>query len=420
MAITEVRKTGFLGNMMNSIIAVPIGILLFLASFAVLFMNEGRTNWAKIAETSVVADAASASGFDGQFVSVTGALTSTETVGDPEFVAPGPYLALDREVEVYAWVEKTTTETRDKVGGGTETTTTYSYELEWTSSVPSSANFREAGHDNPPQRHQSASYRVAQATVGAWPFAIADAVGGTGGVFDGGGHGIPGASAIAASQLQRIGIAATGAIDGNYIYLNGATPGSPRLGDHRLSFRALAQGGTATAFAQAQGGRLVPAPADGDNTMLRVLNGDRNTAIAALLTEYKMKGWLFRVLGFLMMWFGMQMVFAPLHALAGILPFIKKGTKFIIGLITFFLAGLLTSITVLVSMVLHSWIAIAVTLLLFGGIVGFLWSRRSKDGAAPAAPAGYAPPPGPPPGGYGPPPGPPPGGYGPPPGPPPA
>lgn len=441
MAYQTVTRTGFFGNLKNAIVSALIGILLFLGSFVVLFMNEGRTNWGKVAEESTEVDASSASGHDGEFVSVTGALTSSETLGDPQFVAPGNFIQLDRSVEVYVWVEHSETETRDKVGGGTETTTTYTYSQEWSSSIPDSSQFEDPAYRgvNPgtQMRWTSESYSVNTAAVGAWSFTMADL--GSGPAMSMG-HGLPGSSSVSPSSLTLTGDA-TGpgaSVSGEHVYLANANPNSPVVGDYRVSFSALTGGETVTMFAKAEGGMLKPWPADGDKTMMRALRGDRASAIASLVTEYKAFGWMMRIVGFFMMWIGMSMVFAPLHAVAGILPFLKKGTKFLVGLITFPIALVLTTVTVIISMVLHSWVAMLVVTLMFGGLVFFLWSRRSKGddaqqqapvsgydpaqqqqwaqaGGAPGVPPG--PPPGPPPGG------PPQGGWGPPgapPGPPPA
>ena len=60
----ERETTGFLSNMGRSIMAVPIGILLFLLSFVVFWMTEGRTDWSKVAGASVVASADAASDDD--------------------------------------------------------------------------------------------------------------------------------------------------------------------------------------------------------------------------------------------------------------------------------------------------------------------------------------------------------------------
>jgi hypothetical protein len=404
MAVTETKTTGFLGNLMNSILAIPIGILLFLASFVVLFMNEGRTDWSKVGERAVELAATDTAG-TGALVSVTGPLSTAETLGDSPYLQAGSYLVLEREAEMFAWIEDSSTETTNNTGGSTTTRTTYTYRTDWTDSPENSSNFREGGHDNPPMGVTSQSYSAVNGTVGMWPLTTAEAT-------------MPGASdlAVDASMLAP-GLAGAQIVSG-FVYLNGADPNSPDVGDIRISWNALAPGGTVTAFGQAAGGRLVTAETS-EGRWFRILNGDRPTALSSLRTEYVAMGWILRVVGFLMMWFGMSMVFAPLHAIAGILPFLKKGTTFLINLITFPIALVLTTITVVISMILNNWIAMVVVALLFGGIVALLFTMRKKGSDTPA-PMGM--PPGPPPGmPFGPPPGPPPGAPpGMPPGPPPA
>lgn len=407
MAVVRTTRTGFLGNLFNSILAVPIGILIFLASFGVLFWNEGRPNLGKIAEKkSAEVSAADASLAAGEFVSVTGTFGTTEQLGDPQFLSPGSYITLERVVEQYVWVEHSKTETRDKVGGGTETTTTYTYEKEWTANPPDSSQFQDRSHTNPAQRIPSEEWRVGAASVGAWSLTMSDFSTGGGCI---GCRGLPFADTLDLGSIagQLLGAAATATRDGNYLYMDGS-PTAPDVGDHRISFRAVTPGATVTAFGLSEGGRIAPYNFAGDKTFLRVLEGDRATAIASLRTEHSVVTLVLRVVGFLMMWIGMGMVFAPLHAIAGILPFIKKGTKFMVGLITFPIALVLTTVTVVISMILHNIVALIVVFVLVGGLAFWLWKNREAKaagtvpggmGAAPGVPPGPPPgaPPGPPP-----------------------
>ncbi len=423
MAVTRTSSTGFLGNLFNSILAIPIGILIFLASFAVLFLNEGRPNIGKIADRqSVAVDSDDTDDGDGEFVSVTDDLMTAEMIGDPEYVAPANYIRLERVVEQYVWVEHSESRTRDKVGGGTETTTTYTYEMEWSSNPPNSANFEEpAGHQNPPQRIEGDSFRVDEMTVGDWEIAMDDMESGGGCLI--GCRGMPSGETLDlnSNDITLIGEASKGTVAGDYLYMDGS-PSSQTIGDHRISFRALLPGDEVTAFGLADDGALVPFEFENDKTVLRIVRGDREAAIETLKFEAKMAAWGLRILGFFLMWMGMQMVFSPLHAIAGILPWAKKATKFIIAAITFPIAFVLTTITVVVSMILNNVIALIVVFAITIGIGVFFWKRRSKPGATGAGnpPAGM--PPGgmgfaPPGGGPGVPPGPAPGA---PPGPPPA
>lgn len=413
MAVVKTTRKSLLDNIMGSIMAVPIGILMFLASFVVLFQSEGCTNFAEVAENATIADAASASGHDDAFVSVTGTMSTDERIGDPDHLAPGPYLELTRNVQQYVWVQHSESESRDKVGGGTETVTTYTYELEWTSSPQDSSGFEDPSHQNPGQRVMGQSWSASTATVGAWGFDVGSAE-------------LPAGRALSPTQDMLLGAAARGTLQGEWVYLDG-DPANPAIGDHRIQFQALSSGDTVTAFGLARGARLEPYAYEDDKTWLGIRYGSREEAIATFNTEHTIMLWFARIGGFLLMWLGMNMVFAPLQAVAGIIPFIKKGTSALVMAVTFPIALVLTLVTIIISKIFHSVVA----MIIVGGLCaagGFLLYKRytegKQGGGSGMAPPGGMPPTGPPAAGppAGPPPGSPPGGppAGPPPGAPPA
>src|SRR3954471_6073059 len=127
-----ITRTSWLGNIMNSFVGVLLGIILFLVAFPVLWFNEGRTNMATVAKASVLVDGARVNAqTEGQQVAVAGTLTSNEQLGDTPYLAAGDYVQLDREVEMFAWVEHKSSDTQKEVGGGSTTTTTYTYDKQW-------------------------------------------------------------------------------------------------------------------------------------------------------------------------------------------------------------------------------------------------------------------------------------------------
>src|SRR5215212_6282824 len=74
-----IKRTGWLGNIMNSFVGVLLGIILFVVAFPVLWFNEGRTNMATIAKASVLVDGASVNAqAEGKQVAVDGTLTADE------------------------------------------------------------------------------------------------------------------------------------------------------------------------------------------------------------------------------------------------------------------------------------------------------------------------------------------------------
>src|SRR5215212_927652 len=108
-----VTRTGWLSNIMNSFVGVLFGIILFVVAFPVLWFNEGRTNMATVAKSSVLVDGASVNQqTEGKQVAVAGTLATDEQLGDTPYLTAGSYIQLNSKVEMYAWVEHKETDTR--------------------------------------------------------------------------------------------------------------------------------------------------------------------------------------------------------------------------------------------------------------------------------------------------------------------
>jgi hypothetical protein len=231
-----ITRTGWLGNIMNSFVGVLLGIILFLVAFPVLWLNEGRTNMATIAKASVLVDGASVSAqTEGRQVAVAGTLASDERLGDPPYLAAGAYVQLNRKVEMYAWVERKSTETRKDAGGSSTTTTTYAYDKQWTSSPEDSQAFEHAqGHTNPPLPVQSTTMVVSSASVGAYTINPADIT-------------LPNGQDINLNN-EIVTTSGNGRLAGNFIMLGRGSFDTPQLGDIRLSNTAVAANSPAIAF----------------------------------------------------------------------------------------------------------------------------------------------------------------------------
>jgi hypothetical protein len=359
---TVTSHSGFGRNIARSIVGIPVGVVLFLASFVVIWCTEGRTDWSRVAASTQVASADRAGGLDGRTVSVTGPLTSTEPLGDPEFVAPGPYLSLKREVEQFAWVESTASRTQSNTGGSSTTQTTYSYRVEWTANPRPTSEFRvPADHENPPMPVRSQRFVVPRAAVGAWNLDLAHVE------FE------PGA-VLPPTTLQRTGRGATFVPAGEYLFSGGGSPDAPHLGGLRVRFTALRNGTVSTAFGQAASSTVAPLRVDGD-PWLRVISGDREQAVQTLAAEYTATGWIGRVVAFLMMWIGMLLFLGPISTLLNVLPFLGSASRFIVGLVTFPLALALTTVAVGVAMLAHSVVALVVSVAVLLGLFVAVFRR---------------------------------------------
>ena len=370
---TEVTTKGWGKRILDSFLGVFIGLALFLISFIVLWKTEGRTDYSKIAAKALeVPSSRIAAEAEGRLISVTAPLETSELIGDPGYLKPGGYIALSREVEMFAWVEEKHTKTEKKTGGSEVTTTTYTYRQEWTDRPESHSSFKHPeGHENPPLTVEAKTFLASRANIGAY-------------AVDPEGMSLPPKSPLELNP-EKLDLPKNSpfVLDGNYLFKGRGSLSAPEVGDIRLSYRALPAGRKVTAFGKLSGSELVPYLHKGEKRLYRALAGTRDEAIHQMKQEYKMAGWAGRIIGFLMMWIGLLLMTGPLSTILDVLPFLGQASRFLIGLLTFPIALVLSLITILISMIAHNIIALLVVLALIigGGIL--LYNRKRATAAAP-------------------------------------
>ncbi len=375
---TTTTTTGYGKRIVKSFTQVLVGIVLFFGSFVVLFWNEGRVDLSTIAKTSTEIDSSSVSqdtNLEGTLVSTTGIFATEETLGDGLYLIPGNYLAVERKVEMYAWVEETETETTTNVGGSETTETTYNYVKEWTENPKSTGDFEyPEGHENPSLTIEGDSYRVTNATLGAYSVNMSSVD-------------LPSFSPITLTE-ENVTLDGSPVLgNSTYVYLASSDDVSlskPEVGDIRVSYFALAPGKDVTIFGELSGSSIVPFVDEEGNRLYRVFDSTRSEAIATLHTEYTTSLWLLRLLGFGMMWFGLMSVFGPINVLLDILPAAGGLSRALVGGVTFLVSLVLSIVTIIVSMVIHNVIVLLIVLLLTAGGFWYYFKRRKakKSGAA--------------------------------------
>ncbi|MEO0107110.1 MAG: TMEM43 family protein [candidate division WOR-3 bacterium] len=362
----EVKRTGWGQNIIKSISGIIIGFLMFIISFVVLWTNEGRTNLGKVAETAlIVSPDAINSSADGKLVSITGTLETTTPIGDPEFLKPGKYVRLERIVEMFAWVEEKETKTEKKVGGTTEEKTVYRYKKEWTRNPKSSGEFKyPEGHENPYKSVSEQTFYAPSAKIGIYSFDPQSAT-------------LPSARPVYLTT-QNVIFSRNGKLVGtDYIFIGKGTFDNPQVGDIRLRFEAVQTGISVTLFGKKQGENIIAYLHKGRDRLFRALSGTREEAIATLKTEHKMIGWFLRIVGFLLMWIGLNLILGPIGAILDILPFLGNLSRGIIGVITFLVALVLSIVTILISMIFHNLVALIIFIIVVVALI-FLLRRRKR------------------------------------------
>ena len=355
---TTVTRTGFGNRIMGAIVGVPIGIVLIIGSCIMLYWNEGRVDYSKIASQSTPVQASQvAQSENGKFVSVTGIVSTNQQIGDGAYLKPGPYVAVKRTVEEYAWVQYEQTQSHNNTGGSSTNTTTYTYQEEWTNDPTDSSTFQyPQGHQNPQLPIQSSTIEATSGQVGAYSFdpqtinlptlqsislSSSNVNLPTAGTTT-----TPAGTSIAptASPTSNLTIASP-----EYLYGGGGSLTAPQIGAIRISYQALQSGTTVTVFGQLNDGSLVAYTDPNNRTLYDLLYGNRQTAIATLHSQYEKILWILRGLGIALIWVGLMLLFGPLDTLLDFIPIVGEIGGMIVSIITLPLALILGGTVIIVS-----------------------------------------------------------------------
>jgi len=399
-SFVEVTRKGWGSRIMSSFMGVVFGIALFLGSFVLLYWNEGRVDLSRVAMKAlpVRVEAVDATA-NGKLVSVTGKATTEESVGDGIYLKPGNWIAVERKVEMYAWEETKTTKSQTNVGGSETETTTYTYNLVWTENPESSGNFRQpAEHENPGMSIESGKFRVASAKVGAYDLAIgeitlpesrelvldASLINVEGGVVD---ASAPNAAGSVEGGVVEGSVLAGGVVaaDSKYLFKGQGTLGGPQVGDLRISYFIVPNDFDATAFGKLEGKTIRPFLAEKGAVLHRLFYGSRDSAIQTMSTEFKVLTWVLRGVGFLMMFIGLAMIFGPVSVFLDVLPIFGSISRFAVGGLAFVVSLVLSLVTIFVSMLFHSLMAVFIVVVgISVALVIWILSKRKRASAIPS------------------------------------
>lgn len=391
-SVTVSSNQSWFSRLAQSAKSVLVGLLFFIASFPLLFWNEGRAvrTARSLAEgagavRSVAAEAID-SGNEGKLVHASGAVTADGPVVDADLGVEAQALKLIRNVEIYQWKEKESSETRKKLGGGSETVTTYTYDTIWSEEPIDSASFQEeSGHQNRGDMpFLSTTFAADVVHLGAFELSqeqIAELDEAEPLRVD-----RPAAAELAGDPRGTLRPA-----DGGY-YL-GANPQSPAIGDVRIRFEVV-RPATVSVVGVQTGNSFAAYQASAGDSVLLVDEGTHTAAemFQAAQAANSLFTWLLRGAGWLLMFFGLLMIFKPLAVFADVLPLLGNMLGAGLGIFSFFIASGLSLLTVAVA-----WLAyrplLGITLLALAAAAIFLLIRRGrKASAAPTPPPPPLPP----------------------------
>lgn len=375
----------------NSFAGVLLGVSLFFASFFVLYWNEGRINFAQIAKTAIEISATVPNPTaQGKLVSITGNITANQKLDDQLFLKQGNYIVIDRQVETYAWVEERKTETQKSFSGSETKTTTYTYDAKWTADPANSDSFKYSkNYKNPVKTAEGfrysyrlkgdreGVYREGKRAIAPNIYKVPEAKIGNYKVN------VPDLQLLSLQPLaldpQKLNLDESVSLQSEYIYAGKDTLATPHIGDLRIRYTALPADTTVTVFGQlSPANQITPYLHKGKHRLYDLFPGSREQAIAKLHSNYLVMLWVFRLGGFLSMWFGLNFVAAPLSAMLSFIPFVGSLTENITLLTSLVGAFVLSTITILVSMLLHHPIALLLAIATTLAVLIFLRGRKRE------------------------------------------
>lgn len=379
-SFSEVSTTSWIGRIKNAIFGVLFGLVLFIASFVLIWWNEGRSveriktlQEGRDLVVSVSSDMV-APEYEGKLVHVSGMADTAEVLRDPLFGIQEQALKIKRTVEMYQWKEREERKTTENVGGSKTTRTTYHYDKVWSEDLIDSSRFKKsAEHENPVRKHYdskvlSASdihiggYGIGATFVGKMsnykPYQISDQ------------H--FGAMHPDLQNLLKV-------HDGAYFY---GDPGSPEIGAMRIKYGIIKPQVYSIVGQQNHSVLGTYSAKNGDIALLETGTVNSDAMFSAAEKANALMTWGIRGGGFFLMFMGLRLFFGPLEIIASVIPFMGRIVETGLSLISGLIAAILTLLTIALAWVFYrpligGALLFVVVMFVFGGF------RLTKRKSAP-------------------------------------
>ena len=392
--VTEVTTKPWFERLGDAVVGVLVGLGLVLATCGGLFWNEGRAvqTSRSLAEGSGLVVSAESSRIDpaneGKLVHLQGELKTGARLSDPDLLVDAHAARLVRTPEMYQWKEDRRTETRKNVGGSEETVTHYSYSRTWSDRRIDSGQFRQrTNHENPQMRYGKFETAARDASLGAYrpgPGAL---------------ERLPARDtlrvdpAVAERLRGKLGSTPVHVVDGR-IYI-GSDPGSPRVGDMRVSYQ-VAPVGPVSLIGRQAGQDLQEFQTKGGDRLLMGASGLVPAAdmFHAAEQENQIFTWILRVLGIVIMWSGWYLVLRPIAVVGDLVPFIGSVLAAGAGIAAFLLTAAMAPVVMAIAWLWYRPL-LSIGLIAAGSAVAdgvrVLAHRKAARVPALAVPTGSAP-----------------------------
>ena len=410
---TKITQQSWFSRLGGAVKGILFGLLLFIVAFPLLFWNEGRAveryKTLKEGEGAVVSISSARldPGSDGQLVHTSGRAEPHGELRDTLFNVSDNAITLRRKVEMYQWQERTTSEERTKLGGGTETITTYHYEKVWSENPINSSNFAQpAPHRNPGEMpYRSETWVSAEVTLGAYrlPQSMSER--------------LSNFEPLPIHDLERLNLSPElrqrSQLHNGGLYLSSrgvsspampevgelhnpsnrgvSSPGMPEVGDLRITFERI--GPTDISLVARQAGNSFEPYRTKAGGTISLLQRGTHSAEAMFASAHQSNvtlTWMLRLGGMLLMFIGLNMILRPLAVVADVLPPVGRLVAAGLSLVTLLLALFFSLLIIALAWLFYRPL-LAIGLLAVAGAALFLTRYRVKQApplpeAAPGGP----------------------------------
>lgn len=329
----------------SPLVLIGLAGVAFLAGLLLLWTNEGRVDFGRIATASKPVRASEIGPeLAGAFVAVEGVLAADEPIGDPPYLRAGDWLELNRHVEMYAWKETRNSRAGDSPGA-------YSYTQEWSSAPEDSSAFAQPeGHHNPDIAVPAAQFRPTSAYIGDWAVDIRS--------LD-----LPPATPVTLSPEMAL-LGPGQSLHGDFVFIGQGSFTDPQVGDLRIHYTAVPSGIPVTLFGQVGDGRVEPYMHRGKERLYRAFQSSRTDAIDQMGAEYRFALWGSRIGGMILLWIAFMLALSPFMRLLGAIPVLGGLGKGLLAILTLLLAAVITVIVATISYLFHNPLTLVVLIVL--------------------------------------------------------
>jgi len=344
---TTVSSTSFFGRIRDAVVGFVVGPLLIIGAVILIFWNESHSVRVLKSLKEGAANVIEADEFDsdndGELVHVTGDTASDQTLSDPVFGISSPGIRLNRNVQIYAWTEKESSNSSTSATGSKTTKKTYTYEKNWVSSLPKSSHFKQPeGHENPTElKYRSTSFPADKVTLGDYTLdpELVSKLTNT--------KSVP-------LEKDSVKLPEGAQISGDVIYI-GENPDRPAVGDLRITEDVVLTGPTTVLAGQGPKERLAPFETKAGESIGLIEPGTKTATemFANARAANRTFTWFARLGGFIVLLFGFLLFLSPLSTMSSIVPFL--GGLFEAGI---FLISLLAAVVVWTLLVALAWMVV--------------------------------------------------------------